>query len=105
MASVSSVCCPGISEAVSACLCRVCIGVTSEAVHSGKALRQLYNLLQFQKLWLDMEMSDRMLPLKVGLDASGSGSAFITRNLVSSYRLCLSMLDVMATYAVPQAAF
>ncbi|CAL5223560.1 g6093 [Coccomyxa viridis] len=35
----------------------------------------------FQKLWLDMDMSDRMLPLKLGLDASGSGSAFITRNL------------------------
>ena len=57
----------------------------------------LYWLLQFQQLWLDMDMSDRMLPLKVGLDASGSGSAFITRNLVSSYCLCLSMLGVMSS--------
>ena len=43
----------------------------------------LYWLLQFQQLWLDMDMSDRMLPLRVGLDASRSGSAFITRSLVS----------------------
>lgn len=74
------------------------------SVHSGKALRQLYHLLQFQKLWLDMEISDRMLPLKVGLDASGSGSAFITRNLVSSHPLHYSRLNVMVSHAAAQAA-
>lgn len=43
----------------------------------------LCRLLQFQQLWWDMEISDRTLPLKVGLDTSGSGNSFITRSLVS----------------------
>ena len=73
--------------------------VSTEPVYSSKALRLLYHL-QFQKLWLDMDMSDRMLPLKVGLDASGSGSAFITRNLVSGIPLSCFMIDVMASYAI-----
>ena len=54
-------------------------GFSTERSGSGCLCR----LLQFQQLWWDMEVSDRTLPLKVGLDASGSGSAFVTWSLVS----------------------
>lgn len=36
-----------------------------------------------QRLFTEMQDSDRLLPLHVGLDAGGEGSAFIARNFVS----------------------
>lgn len=37
---------------------------------------------QMQRLFTDMDDSERLLPLQVGLDPTGSGSAFVARNLV-----------------------
>lgn len=49
--------------------------------------------MQMQRLFTEMEDSDRLLPLHVGLDASGGGSAFIARNFVSPALVAHAMLD------------
>ena len=46
-----------------------------------------------QRLFTEMEDSDRLLPLHVGLDATGSGSAFIARNFVSPALVAHAMLE------------
>ena len=45
-----------------------------------------------QRLFTEMEDSDRLLPLHVGLDATGGGSAFIARNFVSPALFAPAML-------------
>lgn len=36
-----------------------------------------------QRLFTEMDDSERLLPLQVGLDPTGTGSALVARNLVS----------------------
>lgn len=47
---------------------------------------------QMQRLFTEMDDCERLLPLHVGLDPSGDGSAFIARNFVSLYPACCPRL-------------
>ena len=40
-------------------------------------------IVQMQRLFTEMDDCERLLPLHVGLDPSGDGSAFLARNFVS----------------------
>ncbi len=51
--------------------------------------------MQMQRLFTEMDDSERLLPLQIGLDPTGTGSAFVARNLVSAsvfYPCCSSCL-------------
>ncbi|CAL8463260.1 g2794 [Coccomyxa elongata] len=52
---------------------------------NGNAITHLDNqpaLLVMQRLFTEMDDSERLLPLQVGLDPTGTGSAFVARNLL-----------------------
>jgi hypothetical protein len=52
-----------------------------DVLHSADKHRILH-VAQMQRMFLEMSDSERLLPLQVGLDMQGNGSAFVARNLV-----------------------
>lgn len=64
-------------------------------------VKDKYVYMQMQRLFTEMDDSDRLLQLQIGLDATGTGSAFVARNLVSAAASCCSITsNIKGTCAV-----
>ena len=64
-------------------------------------VKDKYVYMQMQRLFTEMDDSDRLLQLQIGLDATGTGSAFVARNLVSAAASCCSITsNIKGTYLI-----